>query len=126
MLIKMLAVLAVGIIGGLAHRMLFEKRFYLPKFKKDTYGWYLDLGILEDIFAGIIAATLASLPIINHVPVFNLIGTCLIPAIAGRAFLKSAIQQYVDEKKRLLQAEIEQLEEFKKELEKEEKEKEAN
>jgi hypothetical protein len=118
MLLKILAVFLVGLIGGFVHRVLFEKRIYLPKIKHDSYGRYVDLGLVEDVVVGVIVAFAVALPIIDYVPVLNLVATALLPAIAGKSFLKSAIQQYVEERKHALKEEIADLEAAAEETEK--------
>lgn len=111
MLTKVLVVFLIGALGGLVHRLLFEKKLYLPKMKEDEHGRYLDLGFLKDIIIGVVMAFIATAASIMYVPVFSLIITSFLASISGKFLLKPIVRQFIQNRKESLQTELQSLQE---------------
>lgn len=115
MLPVILAIIGTGICGGLIHTILFGKGFYMPKVTRDHIGKKVELGFLEDVIVGIVAAFIVAIPSMAYLPVLNLIGACILPAIAGKEFLNAAVNQYIEHKKAQLERELDEIERKEKE-----------
>lgn len=111
MLTKVLVVFLIGALGGLVHRLLFEKKLYLPKMKEDEHGRYLDLGFFKDIIIGVVMAFIATAASIMYVPVFSLIITSFLASISGKFLLKPIVRQFIQNRKESLQIELQSLQE---------------
>jgi len=111
MLTKVLVVMVIGALGGFVHRLLFEKKLYLPKMKEDENGRYLELGFLKDIIIGIVMAFISTNTSIMYVPVLNLVVTSFLASISGKFLLKPVVRQFIQYRKETLQTELQSLQE---------------
>lgn len=117
----------IGLIGGVTHIFIFkEGKFYKPKtFVDDDGRTFRDYGFWKELFVGVVAAFIATVPTWTFVPLPYKILPALFASITGSSFVMSAAKQYLNKQKELKQEELDQYA-VKKEPTKEETEDKSN
>jgi uncharacterized membrane protein YeaQ/YmgE (transglycosylase-associated protein family) len=110
-LFNVLVVTLVGIIGGIAHIFLFKDgKFYKPEtFVDDDGRAFRDYGFLKELFVGIIAAFIATVPTWAFVPLPYKIMPALFASITGGSFVMNAAKNFLNKQKEQREEELENI-----------------
>lgn len=89
-MLEIFVVFIIGLIGGTSHILLFkEGEFCKPKVFKTETKTYIHFGFISDLFIGVIAAFVATLPTWSFVPLAYKLLPALFASIAGSSFIIS-------------------------------------
>lgn len=126
MLLKILVIIAVGIVGAIINSYIFNKKIMFPRYTKNELGRELEFNFLGEIICCVAVAFLMSAPVLNtNLPETNLAANCFIPAIAGSELLKVMLAEYFMSRKAKTNEEMNKFKKAEEEKEESEEEKRA-